>query len=657
MKLSDQESQPITAEVLRRWKDLTQAIKQKHQYWKECQLAYERKFGESWGEISDGRSARYIPEPFKAVEKNVARWMQGLMPSKRFFQVDGRTPTDQGNAPSVEAKLRWDMYRLNWRRTFKRACKSLAITGNVPWTYTWRTERAMIPDEEAFAAKMAAQQLGVTVETDDPAGFGYPTKEAVTFEGAELVVGDIFAYVQDRKPDDGRYAFRIYRSLQTAEFLKAKWSNLLDVNGQPIYDHLDELQNGKWDYYETSDSLRREIDSAIGFSPIPEDKVELLTFCGDLQVPGEGYYHNILGVIANRRLLLRFTFNPFAHGLPPWQLATLIEDPFDPYGYGVGVLEPNLGLFDLVNVRANQAADANALAINPPLSVVPDGVSDRRQIRWGPGETLYQRTQGNIQPIPVPKDALQLSLQEIGYYTNQIADTSGVTGAMTSSGAPFSATESAGLQKMGDAVTQDRITDIEENVLVPQLRMALSLNQQLMDPNSPVLVRLFVDETGQGVNPETGEPLQPGFQWASIKASDIQGEFDFTISGPSAAMATQQEVRDQIQLVGTLQNFPDFKYYFKQGPFFKAVLEKAKFQDAWKYIASEQEAQFAKQQEFIQQQQQQAMANGGGAPGQANSQPQNGSGGIPSVPGDAGSGGSPARTPYPEQLAGPTGMG
>jgi len=653
VKLSDTEAQPVTAEVLKRWSDLTFAIRGKREFWKECQLAYDRKFGESWGEISDGRSARYIPEAFKAVEKSVAQWMQGLLPSKRFFQIQGRTPTDQQNAPSAEAKLRYDMYRLNWRRQFKRACKSLAVTGHVPWTYRWRTERAMVPDEEGFAAKIASQQLGMAVESNDPANFGYPTKEAVTFEGAEFVVGDIFNFVKDRAPDDDRYAFRAYRSLQTAEYLKAQWKDLVDMEGNPIYDYLEELENGSWDYRETSDSLKREIDRANGFNPIPEGKVELITFCGDLVIPGKGYYHNIFGVVANRRLLMRFTSNPFAHGLPPWQMTTLIEDPFDPYGYGTGLLEPSLGLFDLVNVRANQAADANALAINPPMSVVPDGVSDRRQMRWGPGENLYMRVQGNIQPMPVPKEALQLSLQEIGYYTNQIADTSGVSGAMTSSGASFSATESAGIQKMGDALTLDRTQDLESNLLIPGLRMALSMNQQLMDPESPILVRLFVDESGSAINPATGEPMPAGYQWAQIKSSDIQGEFDFEITGPASVAATQQEVRDQIQLVGQLSQMPDFQFYFKQGPFFKALLEKAKFQDAWKFIASEQEAQFAK----FQAQQQQAMANSGGLGGAAGPQSQNGAGGVPSVAGDAGSGGSPARTPYPEQLAGPSSMG
>ena len=353
------DEQGIVSAVLERWNFFQNERRPRLWIMQECRLAYERKFGATWGEIEDGRSHRFIPSAFQAVQKSAAQYLQGIMPNEHYFKAIPRRPGDEARCPPLEAKIRWDNYRMNFRDTFKQFVTRAAVDGNVPWTYVWHSEKSLIRDEAIEQQRQEIAQMGIDVEVNDPAGLGYATKEKVTFEGGRLVVGDIWNYYQDRHPDDPRYAFRIYRTLRNKEYIQAKWGGQMDENNQPIYKHLDELSiDPTW--REVSDSLRRQIDVSVGYQPLEEGKVELLTFCGDIAIKGEGYYHNIFGVIANRQHLLRFCVNPHAHGIPPWQCFTLTPNPNDPYGLGTGIIEPSLGLFDAVNVRVNQVFDANA---------------------------------------------------------------------------------------------------------------------------------------------------------------------------------------------------------------------------------------------------------------------------------------------------------
>lgn len=646
----------VVSEVIKRWTNLTSVRTEKLTLWQECQLAKDNKFGDTFGEIAENRSHRYIPTAHQSVEAAWAQAMQGTVNNDRFFKVLGRTPTDQNAVPSLEAKIRWDFYRMNWRSTFGNLLKSAHILGNVPWTVVWRTEKAVVPDEEMFKAKEAAKSMGIMLETNEHASLGYPTKFKTTFEGPQLVYGHPGNYVQDRAPDDPRFAFRIYRSNQTAEYLQAKWNGLKDENGKDIYVGLDDVENGRYGQSEISDNLQREIDQAKGFTSFPDDKVELLTFCGDLNVPGEGYFHNVFGVIANRSILLRFCSNPFAHGLPPWQMFTLTPDPNDPFGYGTGIIEPTLGLVDMVNVRANQVADANALAITPPKIINPHiMLAGSSNVAWGPGATFLARdVSAAIRTMEVSKDSLQLGMNEINFYLQQIATTTSSQGAVTGQGEAMSATQASGVQAQGNAILTERFRHIKDNLVIPILKMHTSLNQQLMSPENPVLIRLEVDEQGQAINLTTGEPLPVGKNWAEVSFSDIQGEFDFEVVAGDEVAKSQQQVRDQLQFVQTLSQDPEFKAYIDKPGFLKDATAGLGWTTAYKWIKTNEQVQL-EQQQAQQQAAQQQMGNPGSPDGQAQSQPPGSPKGVPSVPGNPGSGGSPARTPYPEQLAGPSG--
>lgn len=640
----------VVAAVVEKWADMQKALKPRFFFMQECQLAVERKWGETWNEIEDGRSHRYIPKGFQAVETGKAQYLQSLIPNPHFFQAKGRTATDEKNRSSVESKLLWDHYRTKFRSDFARLVHGTAVHGACPYTVQWDTERATIPDEEGFRLKQELMSYGLEVEVNDPAMLGYPTQEKITFEGARLVVGDIFNFALDRHADNPKFAFRVYRTLQSKEYIQAKWGDLKDTNGQPLYRNLDKLVAGD-QQYEQSDGIKRAIEQAIGYAEVPEDKIELFTFCGDLRIPDVGFYHNIFGVIASRQHLLRFSANPFAHGLPPWQLCTLIPDSFDPSGYGPGLIEPSLGMFDLINVRVNQVVDANALAIRPPLEVVRDGVTDYHQIVWGPGQQIQSKQSGNVKPMLVPEQAMQIAMPEINYVNQEIANT---TGTMSGASGGNASTDQA-QQAQVSAVSNERIQTLKET-LINIVQMELKLNQQCMDPNNPVLVRLEADEASQQVvDPANGQPLAPAVHWASISASDIQGDYDFEITGIDEINQDQQKMQGQMQFMMAAFQDPEFSAEFSKKRYLLDQMRRLGIYNGATYAKTPEEKAYDQQQQLLQQQQQQAMGQngptrqaqgGGSAPRRV---------GVSSTPGNAGGGGSGPRPPDRNQLVGPTG--
>lgn len=661
---AEADEQAVVAAVVEQVTKLNQGKRNKMYLWQESIYAWERKFGDTWGEIADNRSHRYIPTGFQVASTAVAQYMQALMPADRFFKAVGRNKIAQANSFSLEAKLRWDFYRTDFRDTFEKFLISCVVTGQAIYTVQWVKESTQIVDEEAAAAKYELEQAGQTVELNDPANLGVPTKSIETFAGAKLFVGDPFNYVQERSPDDDRYAFRAYRSERTKEYIETYWGPLKDAGGRPLYKNIESIQSGEITA-DCNDDLKRAIETSMGYSPLPKDKVEIITFCGNLIVPGKGLYPNCFGVIANRRTLLRFCYNPFAFGIPPWQCFVLNPDPFDPYGYGIGKVEPILGLQDIINVRSNQTIDANAIAITPPLNVVLDGITDTRQIVWGPGQKLYSRAAGNIAPIQVNERALNLGLQEIQYYKSEVASTAGVYGSTSATPEGASATEAGGLQKVAGTVSAKEAKRIETLGLNKILRMAAAMNQQCFDPNSKVSVRLFVDETGRVTNPANGQTLPNGIHWAEIGFSDIQGEFDYEFISASSLAQTGTQIQTQMQFVQTASQDPVFAQRFDKGKWYVSVMDKIGFVDAWSFMKSDEQVQY---EQWLEQQRAAAAAaaqggsgnpslgNQGGPAGPQGPGPAPGVRGVPSLPGSAGGGGSPARAPFDAQRIGPSRM-
>jgi hypothetical protein len=398
---------------------------------------------------------------------------------------------------------------------------------------------------------------------------------------------------------------------------------------------------------ESSDSLKRALEREIGINRFPEDKVELLQLEGDIEVDGKLYQNHIL-VIGNRLEVLRFEPNPFLHGKPTWNMFVLHPEPNETYGRGI--LEPNMGLNDIIQVRVNQVIDANTLSVNPIFKFKRDGVFDPENFVSAAGALIECADPNNIQPLVTPNTTVS-SMQELGFILQQFNSNTGASDNFSQPGQPVSATEASITASMANSSMAETIKHVEHTAVIPMLEMEMSLNQQLMDRET--WIRIISDGEGQAADPKTGVPYQMGPAPFKVTPEDIAGEYDIFPVGSSAIVQNQQKVGQVIQMTTAFLQSPLAEDINGQR-FLNEAYKMIGYNRAWVFLKTPEEKLAEQQQKLAQLASEQQITSAqqpGGQGGMGKPGPEPGPRGSASLAGVA-EGGEPGTTrPSDAQLA------
>jgi len=627
----------------------------KERIWNECILAVDCKFGETWEELEEYRSKRYMSLPWQAVETVSSSLVNGCMPSD-WFSILGRTPADDQKSKLMLSLLKWQHFKTKFRTKFKVFAKSACITGNVPYCVDWREETIQVPDDEAMAAQMAynqmQQSMGLTVPQEAMMNFR-PTKALRAYDGPDFHIGNIFDYVQDLQPSNPRFALRAIKFFRSKAYLDFK--SQPDENGYSLYQNIDQVSDENI-FRDSSDSLKLMTERQIGIARMPEDMVELIQFEGDFEIPNGGggstYYPNHIMVVANRRTVIRFEPNPFLYGRPTWELFVLYPEPNETYGRGI--IEPILGINDGIQVCYNQTIEARALIVNPGFKYKEDGVFDADEFISSPG-MLVKCTDpaNNVLPLTVP-DKTMTGFHELDFAINQF---NLVSGAQANFGGT-SATEVSIEANQSKERLKETINHISDDFLADVLEREIALNQQLMD--EPTWIRVVSDGNGMANDPDTGIPFPLAPQQMLVSPEEIVGQFDVLPVGANEVASDHQKAQELFQLTTAIMQ-SQMANAIKPTEFVNEVYKMAGFHNAWKFVKSPEEILFEQQQQFNQQlamAEAEGMAKskgGGDTPGQGKSGktgPQPGPRGPASLPGMPEGPGALPGGPNPSQLAG-----
>lgn len=161
MILPDIDQQQLASWLVTNWRKMKDERSHKEAIWQECWLAYTSKFGQTWQEIAEYRSKRYIPISKLAVESVAAHLTQGVMPHDDWFNILGRTPDDERGAKYMTALMKWQHFRTGWRKQFASILKQAAIFGCVPWAVLWKEDVRWVPDPEQHGENMGAYAAAV----------------------------------------------------------------------------------------------------------------------------------------------------------------------------------------------------------------------------------------------------------------------------------------------------------------------------------------------------------------------------------------------------------------------------------------------------------------------------------------------------------------
>lgn len=151
------------------------------------------------------------------------------------------------------------------------------------------------------------------------------------------------------------------------------------------------------------------------------NKIEILEFWGNIELPNGEVLKNKLIVIAGRSVVIRFEDNPFV--INPFIHANIIECPST--GRGISPLRVALILNNISSTILNKQLDALSLMMNPPY-LAPKGCFRGEQV-IKPGKIIeYDASLMTSAPITISFDKAMQGWDFLNYFKNTQESATGI---------------------------------------------------------------------------------------------------------------------------------------------------------------------------------------------------------------------------------------
>lgn len=533
MIVSGVDQQSAVDFVVTKFDDFKEARKGKEEVWLDCVKAYLSDFNPVWDAKAKKykRSRRFVPLSFDAVESQHSMFMSMMFNGDNWlgFEPDqpGRLPHDDDAADQLTPLILKQIRHMGFEREFGILLKQIQICGNAPYTVGWRKDNRV--DYPAYDKAMAewtirnrelwrqylAMQQAWKVQAQQAVAQGQPpppppehlmpepppVNQKIAECGPTFQANDIFNFVIDPFSTDRRRALRIKRTFVS----KAVLRRMAQKNdwGYSVYSNVEKIREAEY-RGQNQDDFEVDRYRAFGMDMPKSTEVELLEAWGTMEIPGsydgseEKTYVSHVCTVANRSTLIRFEPTFLWSGDAPVQLATYRDVPGQVYG--IGQLEPLLGLQDLVNVRANQNVDIVAFTTNPEYKAVDDGIIKTNLVS-APNKVHLVGDINNLIPLEKNTQGLQLSFQDVEYLQREF-------GAMAKSQSPMGGKSSESATKSSldaGAVNTDVAkiaAHIEDTVLFKTVDLFVQLNAQFLPKGTMVKSLQSGKVTFKEISPE-----------------------------------------------------------------------------------------------------------------------------------------------------------
>ncbi len=515
MIISGIEKEKIGGHILKRYDELKSNRRVKEDLWLQCTQNYLSQFPEVWHQraVKDARSARFMALSFDAVESNHSAIMSMLMPGDSWLGISpsvyGRLEYDDKAASQVKDLLLQQQEQIKFKSKMASLVKQAAIIGNAPYSVGWREDD--IVDYPAYEQAMLAwqittkegwEQYNAEMELFDKksaqaeeAGTPPPRRPSLVapeppaktselaYAGPSFEVGSAFDYLIDPYSPDPRHPLVFRRTwISQSELNSLSTRNKF---GYAIYDNTENVH--PVDRLTGPDSsTETQILNAFGLQAPPSDSIELIEAWGTIEIPsvngGVDTYTSFVGAIANRGPLVRFEPTFMWSGKAPHGLCRYRDVPGQVYG--IGALEPVLGLQDLINARVNQLIDIVSFSINQEFIGVDDGiiedtfVSAPNRIHWAGNTDNLVPIRKDLGALNVAMSDLELLKQEFMRITKSIAPSTGSNTESATKTRQQGAAIGGDLGKIAAFIEDDTLSDI--------IDLMIELNVQYLDKGQAV---------------------------------------------------------------------------------------------------------------------------------------------------------------------------
>jgi hypothetical protein len=431
---------------------------------------------------SDWRHRINVGKGFEAVETIHSYLMAATFPNNQWFNAVPTRPNYMDTARIVAAYVRNKLDTANFRSSYANYLRQLIVTGLSVVALPWRKETMKFKKRVRYKLPNAPQWI-----SNDETPFMIVEEDKLIHNEPDFDVVDVFDVWLDPTQKAGEHQTVIRRIVKKrSEVMNLAKRGLYDI--KPIDVMRLSCRRSSDDGYRT-----RTIRVFEGIT-LPEDvsltdSIELYEYWGDVHL-ADCTYHDVHALIAGDKLLV-FEPNPYWCG-HPFIIGTYI--PLSQQPYGVGAIQPNLGLLHELNIITNQRLDNLELSVDSMWKYVDDGVVNPEDIFTEPGRVIPVGEMENLQPIGMPQQ-FTVTYQESQFLENKINANFGTppligTGEVRA-GERVTATEIQAVKDAGGNRLSGVFKHIEDTSLKPMLSKLYRLIQQFVAEDEVVSIAGF----------------------------------------------------------------------------------------------------------------------------------------------------------------------
>ncbi len=492
------------------------------------------------------RAKLFVPIIFQVIEAAVPKVINTLFNGEEFFDV---VPTVASDAPIGQSIKKLLVYQLGQSDVFIKFVdfsKQLLLYGTsylfVFWKVRrqWCWSRTPVRQDVSFFGFKLGNRI---TEWED-------TKEyKVVEKRPEMDVLDILDVFPDPDARNDKAGYN-GKGIWIRSFIDIDELKELASGPYPVYTNVDE-QKIKGDSQTFIESRRNRFSARNTSASPSKNQVELLTRWGLYDLDGDGIREESQIVIANRRVVIRAKANPFHHQKRPVLRCPCFPVPGE--WYGIGLVEPVVGLQHEINTLRRQRIDNINIIINRMWKVNSTADVELDTLISSPNGIVITDDMAAVEAIETQEvtgsnmQESQQAMQDIENTTiskaAQGTQTSGALGR-TASGAKLLVS-----QALDKFVLIVRL--IEEFALKRTLRMYHQLNIQMIDDDQtlrdPGMYGHLFDE--------------------KITADMLKADVGFRMVGISEMVGKEARINQAVSYMGVFANFLDgasISYFAKE---------------------------------------------------------------------------------------------
>ena len=540
LKLSD-----VASEVGRLYKEYQQNRQKIEEDWLDCWGHY---FGNMRsqnhlrtaaarivGDVNDDWRHRIgTGKAYENVETICGYLQSAFFPNKQWFSL---TPTEPGYTDLVKPVEKYLQQKLDVARFqsyWDMFTRQAVILGTSVLALPWRVETQKCK-KRVMVRQPVFDQFGA--EIGDSEHFVVKEEEKVVFNDPDFEVLDMFDVFLDPQGTNPNDCNIIRRMRKT----KAEVLDLIEDGFYNYGSKYNVISAKGASPQDTSQTNKETVRMFAGLEYQPNDLVEVVEFWGTIHLCG-ATYHNIVATVSGGQVL-RFEANPYWYG-KPFIVATYV--PVNRQVYGLGALQPTLGLMHEMNILTNQRLDNLEFAVDQMWTFVPDGTLRKEDIFSKPGKVFEVSDHNALQPVGRGDiNALSITYEESQFLETRIDKATG-TGAFISAGAGRSgervtATEINAQRDAGGNRLASRHQHLEYTALIPTLIKLYSGCQQFTQHDQVVRMPSKVP----------GEHL-----YASVGPNELVYNFRFEAQGATYIADKEFELQKWLNFMQVVGSSP-----------------------------------------------------------------------------------------------------